>query len=239
LLALLAGGPLVRTTRSEGTGHESARPVSSRWVGFVVGWASILVGIAGLLWHLAGDFFQEQTLKNLVYTAPFTAPLAYTGLGFLLILDRMVDARSVEWARWVILIAAGGFAGNFILSVADHAQNGFFHPSEWIGVVAAALAVGFLIANLMVGDDRSMILMSLGVMLLQVLVGLLGFILHLRGNLESPAGTYRDRFVYGAPIFAPLLFADLAILAALGLWAQARYRVREEEGSTAPESVSL
>ncbi len=46
-----------------------------------------------MIWHLRGDFFQEQTLKNLVYTAPFAAPLAYTGLGLLLILDRMVDAR--------------------------------------------------------------------------------------------------------------------------------------------------
>src|SRR5262249_40086291 len=104
------------------------------------------------------------------------------------------------------------------------------YPAEWIGVVSAALAVGFLVAGLTVGEDRSMMLMSLAVMLLQVGVGLLGFVLHLKGNLESPAGTYWGRFGYGAPIFAPLLFADLAILAILGLWAQARNRMAEVEG---------
>jgi hypothetical protein len=53
-------------------------------------------------------------------------------------------------------------------------------------------------------------------------VGLLGFALHARGNLSHQAGSPWDRFVYGAPIFAPLLFADLALLAVLGCWAQLR-----------------
>ena len=48
-------------------------------------------------------------------------------------------------------------------------------------------------------------------------VGVLGFVLHLRANLAKPGRTYRDRFLYGAPVFAPLLFANLAILAAIGL----------------------
>ena len=56
----------------------------------------------------------------------------------------------------------------------------------------------------------------------QVVVGLLGFYLHVAANLRSPAGTLWDRFLYGAPLFAPLLFADLAMLAALGLWGLAR-----------------
>jgi len=51
---------------------------------------------AGLLLHLDSAFFGEQTLRILVYTAPFVAPLANSGVGLLLILDRMVDARSVE-----------------------------------------------------------------------------------------------------------------------------------------------
>ena len=45
---------------------------------------------------------------------------------------------------WVTFFALGGFAGNFVLSLCDHAQNGFFAASEWIPVVAGATAVGFL-----------------------------------------------------------------------------------------------
>ena len=169
------------------------------------------------------DFFQQQTLKNLVYTAPFVAPLAYTGIGLILILDRMVDSRSLEWSRWVILLAAGGFVGNFVLSLADHAQNGFFYPSEWIGVVGGAVAVGFLVAAVVVPDNASLLVMNLALMAIQVVVGLVGFYLHARGDLSNQAGSIWDRFIYGAPIFAPLLFADLAVLAMLGLWAQSRY----------------
>ena len=134
----------------------------------------------------------------------------------------MVDARSLEWSRWVILLAAGGFLGNFVLSLADHAQNGFFYPSEWIGVIAAAVAFGFLVAQVAVPDNPALLAMNLALMVVQIVVGLLGFALHARGNLSHQAGSPWDRFVYGAPIFAPLLFADLALLAVLGCWAQLR-----------------
>jgi hypothetical protein len=193
-------------------------------IGVAVGLGSIAVGVAGLLWHLNADFFQEQTLKNLVYTAPFAAPLAYTGLGLLLLLDRMVDSRSEEWSRWVLLLAAGGFAGNFVLSLADHAQNGFFYPAEWISVVAGAIAVGFFVAAVIVPGSSPLLVLTLSVIVVQVVVGLLGFYLHARANLVNPSLPLWDRFVYGTPVFAPLLFVDLAFLAAQGLWAQAMQR---------------
>jgi hypothetical protein len=202
-------------------GGSSARRLA-RGLGLAVGWGSVAVGIAGVLFHLDSAFFDEQTLKNLVYTAPFAAPLAYTGIGLLLLLDRMVDSRTVDWARWVVLLALGGFAGNYVLTLADHAQNGFFRPSEWIGVIASAWAVSSLCAVLVVYDNRPLLGLALGVMAAQVGVGMLGFYLHVMADLRSPAGPLWDRILYGAPLFAPLLFADLAMLAALALWGVAR-----------------
>ena len=64
----------------------------------------------------------------------------HTGLGLLLIANRMVDSQSPEWAYWILLLALGGFVGNFVFSLTDHAQNGFFHPIEWVPVVSSALA---------------------------------------------------------------------------------------------------
>src|SRR5438128_2384100 len=55
-----------------------------RWLGEVVGWGAVAVGVVGLILHLESRFFRESTLESLVYTAPFAAPLAYTGLGLLL-----------------------------------------------------------------------------------------------------------------------------------------------------------
>jgi hypothetical protein len=56
-------------------------------------------------------------------------------------------------------------------------------------------------------------------MLVQAVVGLIGFGLHLKADLYGVGPTIFDRVVYGAPIFAPMLFPDLVALACIGLWA--------------------
>ena len=116
-----------------------------RDLGYLVGWSAIAVGLVGVILHLDSRFFHERTIKSLVYAAPFAAPLAYTGLGLLLVMNRMVDRQSEEWPRWVLLLGLGGVVGNFIFSLTDHAQNGFYHKTEWIPVGSSALAVGFLV----------------------------------------------------------------------------------------------
>jgi len=187
-------------------------------VGALVGILAILVGVTGLLYHLQSQFFEQISIKSLVYTAPFVAPLAYTGLGFLLLLDRMVPSGTTEWGQWVLFLAWGGFVGNFVLSLADHAQNGFFYMAEWIPVAAAAFAVSFLLLPLMVRVRRGFLKTSLGLMALQAVVGVLGFFFHVRADVGGRADELFDNLVYGAPVFAPLLFANLALLAAIGLW---------------------
>lgn len=190
-----------------------------RDVGFLVGWLSIVVGLGGVLYHLESRFFLDTTLKSLTYAAPFAAPLAYTGLGFLLLVNRMVDVRSADWARWVILLALGGFFGNFVLSLTDHASNGFFARTEWIPVVSSAFATGFLIVPLIMQVTRRFLDLCMVVMFAQALVGLLGFWFHLEANLIEPGHTIWERIVNGAPPLAPLLFPNLVGLALIGLWA--------------------
>ena len=185
-------------------------------VGTLVGCASIFVGVAGLVYHLNNAFFELQTLKSLVYTAPFAAPLSYVGLGLLLLLNRTTDDRGDDWARWVVFLSMAGFVGNVGLSLADHAQNGLFSMAEWIPVVSASYASAFLLIALY-SKERGFLITCLWVQLAQVLVGLGGFCLHVSANLAHGHASLRDRIVYGAPIFAPLLFADLAALAAIGL----------------------
>jgi len=188
-----------------------------RWIGFVVGPASICVGIAGLLWHLQSQFFVDQTIQSLVYTAPFVAPLAYTGLGFLVLLSRMESREGTTMGRWVVLLALGGFLGNLILSLCDHAQNGFYHPTEWIPVASSAYAVAFLTVALFAVGPRFLRL-TLWMMLFQILVGILGFLLHGQANLQGGSSNAYMDFIHGAPIFAPLLFANLGLLATLGVY---------------------
>ncbi len=190
---------------------------ANRVIGLAVGGSAILVGVAGTLFHLQSQFFAQLTLRSLVYTAPFAAPLAYAGLGFLLLLNRMVPDESKEWSRWLVLLGLGGYAGNFVLALCDHAQNGFFHSIEWIPVISAAYAVGFLIVALTANATRAFLNVCVGVLALQVLVGLIGFCLHILSNLQGPSTSLFQNAIHGAPVFAPLLFPNLAILSGLGI----------------------
>lgn len=186
--------------------------------GAVVAVLAIGVGIAGLLFHLESQFFQNMSLKSLVYTAPLAAPLAYAGLGLVLLLNRMVPPESLEWDRWLVLLAGAGFAGNLALALLDHAQNSFFYYAEWIPVAASAYAVAFLGMVVLRPHDRALLLVTLATLAAQVVVGVLGFALHLYADLTGPGGGLRDDFLYGAPVFAPLLFPNLALLASLAVW---------------------
>ncbi|HSM03628.1 MAG TPA: hypothetical protein VK858_03365 [Longimicrobiales bacterium] len=191
-------------------------PASLR--GLLVGWVGIAVGLSGMVWHLESRFFEQWTLQSLVYSAPFAAPLAFTGLGLLLLMNRMVADHAREWAGWVCFLALGGFVGNFALSLADHAQNGFFHAAEWVSVMVSALGVSTLAVLVAFDPGRAFRRFTAGVLGLQAVTGVVGFALHL-GPLFSPSSAgWVDRVVYGPPLFAPLLFANLALLGGIGLW---------------------
>lgn len=189
---------------------------ASTAIGLLVGYTAILVGMAGLLFHLNSQFFQQQTIASLVYTAPFVAPLAYCGLGFLLLLNRMVSPRDVEWGLWIVFFALGGFLGNFVLSLADHAQNGFFYISEWIPVVGSALAVGFLTMALF---DRSVQFLRVSLLVLgaQAVIGFVGAYFHFFADINGISSSLYENFIHGAPVLAPLLFVNLVVLAVLGI----------------------
>lgn len=189
-----------------------------RDLGYLVGWLAVAIGIAGVVLHLDSRFFYERTLKSLTYAAPFAAPLAYTGLGLLLIMNRMVDSQTLEWGQWVLLLALAGFFGNFVLSLTDHAANGFFRSAEWIPVISSALAVGFLIVPLLMPVTSKFLYLCALVLALQVIVGILGFVFHAEANLRGPSVHIWDNLVNGAPPMAPLLFVNLVLLAAIGLW---------------------
>lgn len=192
-------------------------PAPWRLLGHLVGWTSISVGLAGLILHLSSGFFQERTLANLVYAAPFAAPLSYTGIGLLLVMNRMVDSESMEWPYWVMFLALFGFGGNFVFSVADHAQNGFYHWTECIPVVSSALAVGFLTVPFLITVDRPFLILCTCILLIQAAVGLLGFYFHLSADLRGSSPNLFDNLVYGAPVLAPLLFPNLALLSFIGI----------------------
>ncbi len=217
----LAGGLVLFGLLGSGRGPDAP---AMRWAGGVIGALSVGVGVWGTILHLESAFFRRFALDGLVYAAPFVAPLAYAGIGFLLLVNRAglfrEAADDLGWGQRVTLFAAGGFAGNFVLSLLDHEQNGFSFWTEWIPVAAAALAVSnLLLLGLRRTPAPGLVRLAVLTLLLQVGVGLLGFWLHLDAGISALGGRPLGAFARGAPPFAPLLFADLAILAGIGLLA--------------------
>jgi hypothetical protein len=201
-----------------GLAFQRRRPWVWKTIGHVVGWSAIFIGLTGVILHLDSSFFYERTIRSLTYSAPFAAPLAYTGLGFLLLLNRLQEPDSEEWARWVLFLALGGFIGNFVFSLTDHAGNGFFDRLEWVPVVASAVAVGFLATPLLLRVSKEFLALCVAVLLLEAGVGTWGFVLHAQRNLAGPSIHAFDNFIYGAPPLAPLLFPNLVALGLLALW---------------------
>ena len=66
--------------------------------------------------------------------------------------------------------------------------------------------------------DRRFLWLCLALMGVQLVVGVLGFVLHILADLRGVSESLWNNLIFGAPIFAPLLFANLAILASIGLW---------------------
>jgi hypothetical protein len=189
-----------------------------RDLGHLVGWLAILIGLTGVILHLDSRFFYDNTLKSLTYAAPFAAPLAYTGLGLLLVANRMLRVDRPEWAYWILLLTLGGFFGNFVFSLTDHATNGFYRPIEWLPVTSSAFAVSFLLVPLVVTVQRRYLLLCGAILILQAIVGVIGFGLHLVADLEGPSSRMFENVVHGAPPFAPLLFPNLVLLSLIALW---------------------
>jgi hypothetical protein len=48
-------------------------------------------------------------------------------------------------------------------------------------------------------------------MLLLIVIGMVGFILHLNSNLIAQGTIVIERFIRGSPLLAPLLFANVGI----------------------------
>ncbi len=183
---------------------------------FMLGmWLTVFLGVIGFWWHLESQVIWRGwfSLKTYVYTAPLMAPLAYTGVAFigLVVIKRSGHMFGVEARRWLYALIAGGSFGNASLSILDHARNGFIHPMEWVPIPVTIFAgVAFLWVAFrprLTGVVQWTLWLAI---VLQIIVGTIGWLLHVYGNLTAETGDVLHKIIYGPPIFSPLLLADIA-----------------------------
>ena len=136
----------------------------------------------------------------------------------------------MEWGKWLIFLGLGGFVGNFVLALLDHAQNGFFLRAEWIPVFSSAIAIGFLLITFLGKVSRQFLDLTLVVLFVQMIVGSIGFYFHGMALSSGADSSFFKNLVSAAPIFAPLLFVNLAFLSGVGIW-DVRSKLYDIEGA--------
>jgi len=208
--------------------------------GTVVFLASIAVGLLGAYFHLvraARPFAPpgaRVTIDLLVWAPPILGPLTFALVGALgisaawiedppdsgvLVLPRRQRVRlPFSKTRAIIFWVSLGILATVISSVLDHARTGFVNPWLWVPTVVGVFAtvVGATLAAVD-SPSRGDITIYVLTMLLLILVGVVGLVLHVRDDLTSSGVFVTERFIRGAPFLAPMLFANMGTLGLLAL----------------------
>lgn len=201
---------------------------------------SIGVGLLGAYFHLirailpAAPVGERVTVSLLVWAPPILGPLTFSLVGLLgisaawieqptdsgiLLLpgDRRLKLPYSKTRAYLFMVGLGTLA-TVISSVLDHARTDFANPWLWLptaaGVFGTVVAVALGAVN---KPRRSDLITYIIAMLLLIAVGVIGAILHIQENLTAWGTFVGERFIRGAPVLAPLLFANMGTLGLIAL----------------------
>jgi hypothetical protein len=202
--------------------------------------ASIAVGLLGDFFHITRAVLpsaapgQRVSLDLLVWAPPILGPLTFCLVGMLGISAAWAEdppdsgvlrllrggrlhlpmSKTRAYLMWVGL----GILATLISSVLDHARTGFVNSWLWfpttVGTFATVVAIGLAALKEM---RRADVIVYLTAMLLLILVGVTGLVLHIQTNLTSHGSIVGERFLRGAPFLAPLLYANMGMLGLIAL----------------------
>ena len=127
---------------------------------------------------------------------------------------RLPYSKTRAFIIWVSL----GILATVISSVLDHARTGFQNPWLWVPTVAGVFAV--VVAAALAAIDRpnrADVTVYILTMFALILVGVVGFVLHVQTDLTSRGVIVVERFIRGAPFLAPMLFANMGALGLIAI----------------------
>ena len=215
------------------------RRAASIFATIVLG-ASIIVGILGAYFHVVrgtlptAPLGERVSIPLLVWAPPVVGPLIFSlvglwGVSAAWIEDPPDSGRLYLWGdrrlqlpfsktRAFLFMVSLGTLATLISSVLDHGRAEFENPWLWVpiavGVFATMVPAGLGALNKPTKWD---ILTHVIAMVLLILVGLLGFWLHIEFDLTANNEIVIERFLRGAPFLAPLLFANMGLVGLITL----------------------
>jgi len=199
--------------------------------------ASIAVGVIGSAFHWSRalpptSIGQTLRLDWLIYAPPAVGPLAFAGVGILAIIALLEDTKPetgkltlpgvlifqtpLPQTRQFLLLVAFGLYAATLSAFLDHGRTEFENVFVWIPAVAGLF--GAVVTTIMAVYHRHTetdYFIYFWVMVAMLLLGILGLGLHVNYDLpEGASGINVERFIRGAPVMAPMLFA---IMGSFGL----------------------
>ncbi len=228
-IALLAAGAIAL--------HNRPRATRLANLVFVVG---IAVGLLGAWFHLNRTVLLDsglvslEAVSTLIWAPPVIGPLFFILISILGISAAWAEApadsgrlrlfgeRYVQMpyskTRAYMLITAIFILATLISSVLDHARIRF--DNVWVWLPVAAALFGFttsLFLGIFQKPNAGDIVVHAVAMLLIILVGIIGFILHTESSLTASGAIVAERFLRGSPLLAPLLFCNVGLMGLLAL----------------------
>jgi len=196
---------------------------------------SMVVGVMGMYFHLTRTSIPGtqlaplETIGILIFAPPVLGPSVFILIGILGIsaawiedpadsgrlrlLGRSTVQMPYSKTRAYFFIVGIGILITVISSVLDHARINFENPWVWLptmaGIFATAAAVSLGVIQKPSRTDLTTYTIA---MILLILVGLIGFLLHLNSNLVAQGAIIVERFLRGSPTLAPMLFANMGLL---------------------------
>jgi hypothetical protein len=170
----------------------------------------------------------------LVWAPPFLGPVFFALVGVLGISAAWVEdppdsgrlllpgKRTVQMpyskTRAYFLIVSLFILGTTISSVLDHARFNLENMWVWLPTIVGICGVAVAVAmGVIARPSRGDITVYAVVMVLLILIGLVGFALHVNTSLIPRGSIVVERFVRGSPLLAPLVFANVGLLGLLVL----------------------
>jgi hypothetical protein len=202
--------------------------------------SSFIVGALGAYFHGSRAFLQYApageriTTAFIIWAPPILAPLTFClvailGLGAILqeepadsgrlkITDHLRLHLPVNKSQFYFLLTGLGILATVTSSILDHARTDFTNPWLWlptgIGVFSCVVAIGLGFLRKPGKGDLAIYFASMSAM---IFTGLLGSYLHIRQDLTASGIVVLERFIRGAPVLAPMLFADMGAIGFIAL----------------------
>ena len=207
----------------------------------LVFFSSSMVGVMGTYFHLRRALLltapagQQITTNLLEWAPPLLGPLTFilvailgisaawqenpAGSGELLLLSSKKIKMPTSKTQIYFFMTGLFILATVLSSVLDHARTNFANPWLWMPTIVGIFATAVTIAmGLFDRLDKTDLLTYLVTMGLLVVTGLTGAGLHIARNLTSQGAIVGERFLRGAPLLAPLLFANMGLLGLIVLF---------------------